>query len=329
MLFTTTSDINPNIQGWYDRNLLERATPELLYGLFGQTRPVPNHAGTRITFRRYGALPPNLTRLLEGITPAGKKLSATDIYATLEQFGDYVVVTDVLTLTGLDNHLLEAGEVLGEQSGQTIDLVTRDKLMAGTSVRYANGVASRGLVTAKIADSDIRVVLKTLEGNNAAPIRERILPGAKINTYGIRPSFMCLAHTNCRADIESLTGFRAVEDYASMKDVHESEIGSVKNVRFMLSTHGKKWAESGAVIGATGLEGVTNIDVYGYLFLARNAYGTIPLQKTSVKNIIKQLGSSGVVDALDQRASSGWKCFYTARILNDAFMCRVEAGVTK
>ena len=47
---TTTSDININITGYYDRNLLERALPVLLYGKFGQTRPLPKNAGDRITF---------------------------------------------------------------------------------------------------------------------------------------------------------------------------------------------------------------------------------------------------------------------------------------
>ena len=131
MLFTTSSDIPGEIQGYYDRNLLERATPELVYQLFGQSRPVPLNQGMRITFRRFGALAPNLTRLIEGQTPPGKKMSVTQLYATLEQFGDYIVLTDVVKMTGLDNTLVEAGEVLGEQAGQTIDLEHRQGIVCG------------------------------------------------------------------------------------------------------------------------------------------------------------------------------------------------------
>jgi N4-gp56 family major capsid protein len=47
---TTTSDIGIKILGYYDRNLLERALPVLLYSKFGQARPLPKNAGDRITF---------------------------------------------------------------------------------------------------------------------------------------------------------------------------------------------------------------------------------------------------------------------------------------
>jgi len=47
-----------------------------------------------------------------------------------------------------------------------------------------------------------------------------------------------------------------------------------------------------------------------------------------VKNIIKPLGSAGTADPLNQRATSGWKATFVAKILNNAFMTRiVSAGV--
>jgi len=88
MATTTTTQIPVNLQGYYDRNLLERAVPELLYSLFGQTRPIPKNAGTRANFRRYGNLTLATTPLTEGSTPAGSQLAATDIYVTLDQYGD-------------------------------------------------------------------------------------------------------------------------------------------------------------------------------------------------------------------------------------------------
>ena len=329
-LITGTSDIPTNLQGYYDRNLLERALPALLHDRFGQVRPLPKNKGTRINFRRYGSLPENLTPLTEGITPTGKKLSTTDIYATMAQYGDFVTITDWVSMVGLDPILLEAGEILGEQAGNTVDLLIRAVLVAGTSVRYAAGVAGRTTVATTIADADLTAVTRTLEGNNAKKLRTMVQGGAKINTYPLRPSFITISHTDCRDDIEGLSGFKSVEEYASQKDVMEEEIGSTKNYRHLITTNGRMWEAGGIAVGATGLKAndSTNVDVYATLVFAKNAYGIIPLQKKSIANIVKKMGSSGTEDPLNQRSTSGWKAATVAKILNDDFMVRIEHGVT-
>jgi len=329
MAVTTTTQVPVNIQGFYDRNLLERAVPELLYSLFGQVRPIPKNAGTRINFRRYGSLPAATTALTEGTTPAGKQLSVTDIYATLSQYGDFVTLSDWLQMTGLDRVVLEAQEVLGEQAGNTVDQIHRDVVVAGTTVRYANDVASRAAIDKTIADVDLNSAVRTLEGNNAKKIREIKVGGARINTFPIRPAYIGITHTDCRQDIENLTGFKSVEEYASQKDVLPQEIGATKNVRWLVTTNAKVWADSGATASGTGqVTSGTKVDVYGTLILAKNAFGVVPLQKKSIQSIIKQLGSAGADDPLNQRSTVGWKTATVAKILNDDFMVRIEHGVT-
>ena len=187
---TTTSDININITGYYDRNLLERALPVLLYGKFGQTRPLPKNAGDRITFRRYASLAVNTTPLVEGTTPAGKTLSASEIYATMGQYGDYVMITDKLLEMGLDPILMEAGELLGEQAGLTIDTLHRAVLLGGSSVRLANGVATRAEIVATVAINDVNKIVRTLEANNAKKIREQVNAGVKVSTSPLRAAFI-------------------------------------------------------------------------------------------------------------------------------------------
>ena len=58
--------------------------------------------------------------------------------------------------------------------------------------------------------------------------------------------------------------------------------------------------------------------------MGANAYGVTEIEGGGLRTIIKQLGSSGVADALDQRASIGWKAIKTAEILLDAYLIRVE-----
>lgn len=327
-LLTTTSDIPVNISGYYDRNLLERALPLLVHDRFGQVRPLPKNKGTKITFRRWGAFAAATTPLVEGVTPTGKKFSSTEIVADLKEYGDYGTLTKWFSMVGLDASLIEAGEVLGEQAGDTVDQIIRAALVAGTSVRRANGVGSRGAVATAIDDNDVDSIIRTLEGNNAKKINSAIYGGAKINTYPIRPCYPVICHTDCRQDIEGLSGFKSTEEYASQKDMMPEEIGTVKNLRFLLTTNAKIWTSTGVAVGSTGLKAIdsTNIDVYAMLVFAKNAYGITPLGKRNIANIVKKFGAGD--DPLNQRGTSGWITAITAKILNDDFLIRAEVGVT-
>ena len=329
-LITGTSDVNVNLQGHYDRNLLERALPSLIYGRFAQTRPLPKNAGTRINFRRYGSLAVNTTPLGEGVTPTGKKLTTTDIYANIKQYGDFITISDWISMVGLDPILIEGGEILAEQMGLTIDTLDRDVYIAGTNVRYAGSVAGRSTVATAVATGDLKAVVRTLEAGNAKKVRSQVMAGVKIGTRPIAPAFYGITHTDCRQDYESLAGFNKVEEYASQKDVMEEEIGSWGNLRILTTTNAKIWQASGVAVGTTGLiaNDDTTIDVYSTLVFGANAVGSVPLQKGNIKNIIKKMGSAGTEDPLDQRATSGWKAAQTAKILNDDFLVRVEHGAT-
>src|SRR3954465_2965453 len=143
----TLAQVPPAIQAFYDRNLLDRAIPADVHGRFGQVRPIQTRSGNQIKFRRYESLNAATTPLVEGVTPAGSQITTTDVTATLAQYGDYVNITDMVDLTNQDAVLTEAGMVLGEQAGTTIDQIRRDVLVAGTNVIYTNGSARNTLNT--------------------------------------------------------------------------------------------------------------------------------------------------------------------------------------
>jgi N4-gp56 family major capsid protein len=87
---TTTTQIDPGVNTFYDRVLLKRALPLLVHDKFGQIRNIPAKSGTIIKFRRYSSLTVATTPLTEGTTPAGKQLSKTDLTAQVSQYGDFV-----------------------------------------------------------------------------------------------------------------------------------------------------------------------------------------------------------------------------------------------
>src|SRR4030042_2955935 len=128
MELTTTVQLPPATQAFYNRTLLERAKPYLVHEKFAQMKPIPKGNGKQTKFRKYNALDLAKTPLAEGITPTGQQMSKTDILATLSQFGDVLTITDMVQFVNEDPVITEGYELQGEQAGETLDEICRDTL---------------------------------------------------------------------------------------------------------------------------------------------------------------------------------------------------------
>lgn len=306
---TTDSGLSAENKTFYDRTLLESANPNLIHGQFGQKRPIPKNGGKKIEFRRYGALPKALTPLTEGVTPDGRKLTVTAVEAEVHQYGDYVALSDVLDLTAIDNNVLEATKAIGNQAGLTLDTITRNILQAGTNVQYCPKVGATGITavtsradidaTCKLTVDEIKKAVATLKANNVPKISG---------------SYVAIIHPYAAYDLMSDPKWEEMHKYTSAEDMYEGEIGRIAGVRFVESSE--------ALIVKTS----TNPAVFCTLVLGENAYGITEVTGGGLKTIIKQLGSAGTADPLDQRSTVGWKAMQTAEILQQNYMIRIESG---
>jgi N4-gp56 family major capsid protein len=324
MATTTLTQVPPGTQAFYDRNLLERAKPSEVHGRFGQKRPISKKSGNQIKFRRYSALAVATTPLTEGVTPAGSSLAVTDITATLAQYGDFITLSDVVDMVNQDPVITEATDVLGDQAGLTIDQIRRDVLVAGTNVAYANGVAARVNVNAKLATTDLDKAIRFLKNQNAKFMKEGIPPSDGVGTGAVRKAFIGVVHPDTEFDLESLVGFKPVSDYPAQMGVMEDEIGAYKNIRFVSSTSAKVFTGGGAAGTTVYKNNAANFDVYATLIFAADSYGVCPLSGEAMQTIVKPLGSAGAADPLNQRSSVGWKAMTTTKILNEAWLIRLE-----
>jgi len=317
----TVTTIPHAIASYYDSLLLEREKPYLCHGLFGQSRPIPTGMSNTIKFRKYGALPVNTTALTEGLTPAGRNASVTDITAVAQWYGDYIIFTDVVTIESPDPVLSELTKVLAEQAGQSIDEIHRDVLVAGTNVKYADKTATQAvdaraslLAEDVIEARDIRIAVTMLRNANAKYVTSFVSPDAGYATTPCAPSFVGIVHPNVVSTLEAMDGWQSVEKYANMGNVFPFEVGKIGRVRFIESTQAKVFEGEGDSEG----------DVYATLIFAQDAYGVTSINGNAMKTIIKPLGSSGSSDPLEQRGSIGWKANTVAKILNQSWMVRIE-----
>lgn len=331
----TTSNSRVKIEDYYDRVALRKALPLLVYRKFAQHRLMPKNSGKIIRFTRWGRLAPATTPLTEGVTPTGSQLTYSDITATLQEYGDWVPITDQVNLLAIDPILTEAVSQLGYQEGETLDVLARDALMAGSNAVYAGTATGRATVVAALTRKDIDRAVMSLKAAMAKRITKQVNATVNYSTSPIAPAFIGICSVYTEPDIMAMAGFVPVEKYARQNDVMEGEFGSVGGVRFISTTQAPSFANAGgSVTGDSTVmsTGGSKADVFATIIFGADAYGEVPLSAMSSAVIIKggnQNDRSNTADPLNQRSSAGWKTFRAFKILNDLWLVRVEHAVTK
>ena len=306
----TTETMPDEIKTYYDDYLID-SSPKLVHDQFGQKRPIPAGRGKTIEFRKVSPLPVSTTPLTEGVTPESQQLTISTVEAPVQQYGGYVELSDMVVLTAIDNNLVIAAKQLGAQAGKTLDAITREVLAGGTNVQYAEGqVTERNQLVGGKAEGNhyltvdaVRRAVRTLKKQDAEPIGD---------------SFIGIIHPDVAYDLMSDPKWVNVKSYSDPEGIYEGEIGKIENVRFVETSEAK-------VFEGAGAEGR---DVYATLILGDNAYGTTEIEGGGLTLIVKQLGSGGASDPLDQRASVAWKATKAAVRLQEAYMVRIETTST-
>lgn len=342
----TYGDISPAVAAWAVVRMLKRALPLLVYEKFGQTYPLPTNSTQTAKFRRYflsgatGAAgsgtgdfytPLATTPLIEGVTPEGRSLANQDYTVTLQQYGDFITITDVINDTHPDNILAEATDILGENAAETVETLRFNVLKAGTNVFYAAQVANRASVVSTITLDDQRRVTTALNRQNAKKITAVVASTPAFNTKSVEAAYVAVVHPDLESDIRNMVGFKPVSDYGPHTSPWEGEIGSVEQVRYIATTVSKPFADAGGAVGSTGLRSTTgsNIDVYPVIFFARDAFGIVPLKGKSSMTPMVVNPKPAAGDPLGQRGTVGWKLWTATVILQEAFMIRLEVGATQ
>ena len=368
---------------FYDTELIRNAEPLLVHDQFGQKRLIPKNGGKTIEFRKLNPFPKATRPLTEGVTPDGKKLDWSKLSATVNQYGDYVTISDMLDLTAVDNNILEATVILGDQAGRTLDTVTREIINAGTNVQYPGShikkrteISSSDTITMHAVKKAINTLKKAgakkIDGSYIAIIHtdvahdlmndyewqalREIDPNSTINgeigkIYGCR--FIETNEAKVFSTPEIIKGYKYVEvkevDENDAKKIYIKENFDAEDAENLVgktiyaagmemhivsadSESGSLTLEeinedlmSGSSVRLTGA-GSDDCNIYSTLFIGADAYGVTEVEGGGLQTIIKQLGSAGSGDPLNQRATVGWKALKTAAILSQPFMVRLECA---
>lgn len=302
---TTGQDsLSAEMKTFYDMTLIDEAEANLVHEQFGQKRPIPANGGKNIEFRKFASLPKALTPLTEGVTPDGKSLTVSTVTATVNQYGDYITQSDVLELTAIDNTIVEATKILGRQAGVTLDTVVRNVLQSGTNVTYCpkivSGVETEVTSRANL-DATSQLTVKVLQ-QVVAKLRAQ-------NAPTINGKYVGIIHPYAAYDLMRDPEWIDAHKYTTPENIFNNEIGEIAGIRFVQSSEAKIYSGG----------------VFGTLVMGDGAYGVTEVTGGGLQTIIKQKGSAGTADPLDQRSSVGWKAMRTAELLIPQYLVRVES----
>lgn len=309
MTVQTIGNLTNENQVFYDTALLKRCLPRLTFYEDGLKKKIPEGKGTSIEWRKFGSLAAATTPLTEGTTPAGQDLNITAITEKLEQYGDFVVVSDVLDMQAKDPVIAETSELLGEQAGLTVNKIIASVISAGTNVRYAGGkTATTGLTASDVlTGAEVKKAVRDLRKNNIPTFAD----GYYHATISAEQAYDLMSDT-------ANGGWIDVVKYAGAKKLLTGEIGEYAGVRFRVSS------ETPVGVGAS------DAVVHKALIYGKDTYGVPEIGEGAAKPkiIVKGKGSAGTEDPLNQRSSIGWKNMFASKRLNELGIVRVETGIS-
>jgi len=308
--FDGTNTLSPGMKTYYDTELLENARANLYFEQFGRKQNLPANRGRTMEWRKWNTLP-RANVLQEGVIPSGQKMGQTMLTATLEQYGMFVAITDLLDLHHIDDVLLGATEELGASAGETKDILIRNVLQAGTSVMFCDNVAADGTKT-QVSE------YAGMSSDNCRLTPDMVAKAAthlkKMKAPTIGGKYVAIIHPSVSYDLRSSDDWKDVHKYAATTEIFNGEIGELHGVRFIETTNAKVTSQT--VSDGTAM-------VYSTLFLGKDAYGIVNPEGGAMEMIVKDKGTIG--GPLEQYSTAGYKFEDCTKILYEERMLRVES----
>lgn len=302
-------NLSPAMKIWYDKFIIEKAGPELIHDQLAVKVPLPKNKGKTVEFHEFMSYPKVTTPLSEGVTPLGRNMEMTSITSTIEQYGDYTKVTDMLDMTAVDPILAQATKAHARQAGLTLDTVTRNVLNAGTRVFFcqADGSGTTVMERSELT-ADCKLTVKA--------IQQAVTLFESDNVPKIDGFYVAYIHPKMKYELMRDPEWIDAHKYATPENIYKNEIGQIAGVRFIQSSEAKIFA------GAED-ECPDGLAVFSTILLGADAYGVTELEGGGLEVIVKPRGAGD--DPLNQRQTVGWKATKTAERLIEDYIMRIEA----
>ncbi|MFT3866846.1 MAG: N4-gp56 family major capsid protein [Solirubrobacterales bacterium] len=238
------SNISLDQEKYLVKKLLDRSYLRCVMASACDKIPMAEGAGLVAYMVRYERMNVPLATLTEGVTPADTStFSLSQVTVQLDQWGDYLVLTDVAQLTAKHPLMQQAVELLADNAARVMDREITNVLLAGTNVQFGDGsVASRDTITSsmKINEQTIQRARIALVNAGAPPRGVSQRDAKQVNASGTFQNgslYLAIAGPEVCADIQqpstSFGTFASVATYANSRALMNSEVGIWQGFRWV------------------------------------------------------------------------------------------------
>lgn len=270
----------------------------------------------------------------EGVTPTPDSMVAQDITVVLKQYSCLYAYTDVVADLYEDDVAAAMKQQVGERMALVREMETYSKLRASTNRFYGGAGTTVATVDGPLTAKLLRKATRSLLANHAKKPTSILAPSPNIGTKPIEASYLVFCHTDLDADLRDTTAFpnyTPVAAYGSRKPIHENEMGSLEQLRFIGSQELVPYQGGGAAVGTTKLLATVGgkIDVYPVLLVSQESYGSVALRGAKSFDIsVIPVGNKDSGDPLGQRGYVGAKFYAASAILNQQWFVLLLVGST-
>jgi N4-gp56 family major capsid protein len=314
----SNTGLTQTMQLFYDRVFLTRAMIELRHDFGAQVRPVPMNAGKSIVWTRFTPLAVVTAALSEGANPSATDMTATNVSATLSEYGAYTTVSSLYSMTSIETGLKEHIEVHGQNAGESIDQLIRTELATNATAALAQfpsgATAASSFSTIHSSDTltglEIRRAVRTLKNNKAQKFDNGLY-------RGILGPYVAM-------DLMGNSEWLDAHRYTTSDAIERGVVGKLHGVEFVESNNQYVVLSTGFSTSATNVA-----DTYVTFIFGKNAYGVVNLASiTAPKVYVKNPSGNSTDNPLDLFSTVGWKMPFAVKTLNANWVVGIATGAT-
>lgn len=305
--------LSAELKTFYDTELLENARAEMFYAQFAKKQPLPKNHGKTVEWRKWNTFD-KAPQLQEGVIPTGQKFGVSTKTGTLNQYGTYAAITDVLEMRAYDDVILGATEEMGASLAQTQETLIRDALLVNTNVLYCDNVKADGTVVSHPSSCAQMGADNTKGFSLLTPdmVAQAVTKLKKDRVPTINGRYYAIIHPSVAYDLRKSKDWVEAHKYAAAEELFNGEIGELHGCRFIENVFAP-------VLGGDDYKNAAGGVTYATYIFGKSAFGIVD-PEGGAEMIVKPKEVSG--GPLNQFSTVGYKLetngatvLYSERIL--------------
>lgn len=245
-------------------------------------------------------------------------MTATNVSATLADYGAYTTVASLYSMTSIETGLKEHIEVHGQNAGESIDQLIRTELATNATAALAQfpsgATVASNFSTIHTTDTltglEIRRAVRTLKTNKAQKFENGMYRG--------------IISPQTAMDLMGNSEWLDAHRYTTSDAIERGVVGKLHGVEFVETNNPYLVLSGGFSTSATNVA-----NVYFNFIFGKNAYGVVNIGSvTAPKVYVKNPGGNSTDNPLDLFSTVGWRMPFAAKTLNANFIVAIATGAT-